>query len=78
MDSLDAIGQEGLRPLIERVGASRSAAARERAWRTAAGTGRGPAAPTAAARDADDDLLASVVSDLADPESTKKSGVSDG
>jgi hypothetical protein len=65
MDSLDAIGQEGLRPLIERVGASRYAAARERAWRTAAGTGRGTAAPTAA-RDADDDLLASVASDLAD------------
>jgi len=66
MDSLDAIGEEGLRPLIERVGASRYAAARERAWRAAAGTGRGTAAQTAAARDADDDLLASVASDLAD------------
>jgi hypothetical protein len=48
------------------VGADRYAAAREQAWRTAAGRGRSPHPRTLPARDAGAELLGSVVYDLAE------------
>src|SRR5947209_2185979 len=66
MDFLDAIDGDGLRTLLEHVGAERYAAAREQAWHTAAGTGssRGPHSVPALA--AGDEQLGAVVFELAD------------
>ena len=55
-----------LRPRIEHVGVERYAAAREQAWRSAAGTGRAREPGTGAARGAGADVLGSVVYVLAD------------
>jgi hypothetical protein len=67
MDSLGAIDRDGLRTLLlEQVGAERYAAAREQAWRTAAGTGRSQGPRSIPAFAAGDEQLGAVVSELAD------------
>jgi hypothetical protein len=64
-DTADTMGN-GLAPLVEHVGAERYAAAREQAWRTAAGTGKAREPGPVPARNASENVLRSVVYDLVD------------